>query len=150
GLLADEGEIAAVRERARDAAREFARVDVEQHRRQALRIGVDRESEQHQLDDRDADDHAEREPVALQLDELLADDAEPARERKKVGHGAGTAASSAGCAARLCIRWMNTSSRPGSIRCHVRPGSLLNGARAASSVAASVPVTCSSEPNAAT
>ena len=51
---------------------------------------------------------------------------------------------------RLCIRWMNTSSRPGSIRRHVRPGSALNGASAASSAAASVPVMCSAAPNAAT
>ena len=37
--------------------------------------------------DRDADDHREREPVALQLDEFLADDAEPARPGKEAVHG---------------------------------------------------------------
>ena len=43
-----------------------------EHRRgQVLGIRVDGVAEQHQLDHRDADHHAEGEPIALELDEFL-------------------------------------------------------------------------------
>src|SRR5437762_14167725 len=51
-----------------------------------LGIGIDGEAEQRELNDRNADDHAEGQAVALQLDEFLADDAEPARDREVVAH----------------------------------------------------------------
>ena len=78
--FADEREIVAVLQAGEDAAREFAAIGAQDGRGQMLRIGIDGESEQDQLDDGNADDHAEGQAIALELDELLADDAEPARE----------------------------------------------------------------------
>ncbi len=107
--FADEVEILAVRERRHDAARELAAVRIADGRRHVLRIGVDREAEQHELEHRNADDHREREPVAPKLDEFLADDAPPPRPGEDSVHGSSPARAS--LAPR--IRWMNTSSRPG-------------------------------------
>src|SRR5690349_1088518 len=104
-----------------------------------LWIGVDRESEQDQLRHRNPYDHRERQAIALELDELLADDAQPARKRKVRVHWR-----------RVCMRWMKTSSRPGSMRCQWRPGSAFSGAIDCSSFASSEPVMCSTLPNAAT
>src|SRR6185295_13862395 len=94
----------------------------------------------HQLQHRDADDHAEGEPVALQLDELLDDDADPARPGK-IHYAASTL---------LVMRWMNTSSRLGRALSQRIFPSFLKTAMACSSAAASSPVTCSVLPNAVT
>ena len=82
--LADDVEIAARLHRRDVAARELAagRRSITRGR-QVLRIGVDRVAEQHQLHDRNADDHAEGDAVAPQLQELLEHDAPPARERER-------------------------------------------------------------------
>src|SRR5438128_8626986 len=101
-------------------------------------IGVDRVTEKHELDDRDAHDHAEGEAIALELNDLLGYDAQPPRKGKDVVH-----AMAAGASLALRMRWMNTSSSPGSTSRHVRPGSAISGASAAFSRARLEPVTCS-------
>ena len=53
---------------------------------QVLGIGIDGETEQHELDHRNADNHAEGQPVTLELHELFGHDAEPARDREKRVH----------------------------------------------------------------
>ena len=64
-------EIVGVLQRRQDRAAEIA-VLLQQHRgRQMARLGVDGVAEQHQLHQRDHDDHGERHPVAPELDELL-------------------------------------------------------------------------------
>ena len=84
--LADECEIIGVLEGRENVTRKLTVVGDERGSRQMLRIGVDGEAEQDELDDRNADDHAEGQPVAFELDELLAYDAEPARDREPVAH----------------------------------------------------------------
>ena len=153
-------EIVAVLQPGENAAREFAAVGDQRGRRQVLRIGVDREPEQDQLDHRNADDHAEGQPVALELDEFLADDAEPAREREPaVVHRTlscclGPHVASCGLSSSLRVDFAHQVDEhvlePGWTSRHSRPGSALNGASAASSRARSDPVTCSAVPNAAT
>ena len=108
--LEREVQVLAVPETGEDAARELAPVGVADGGGQVLGIGVDREPEQHELKDRNPDDHREREPVALELDELLAEDAGPARPGEDPVHRAPSSASSFA----VRIRWMNTSSSPGS------------------------------------
>src|SRR6185369_8773263 len=142
--LADELEIAARAHRGEVAARELALLGADDRGRQVLRLGVDRVAEEEELDDRDADDHPERDAVAPELQELLVDDSPPAVEREASHRGAPSAS------AELAIRWMKTSSRPvsaGAIRLAV---SAVARRSATSTAAASPPVTCNADPNAAT
>ena len=76
--LADVLEITAVLETRENAARKLSPVGDQRRGWQVLGVGVDRESEQDQLHHRNADDHAEGQPIALELNEFLADDAKPA------------------------------------------------------------------------
>src|SRR5205085_1794689 len=98
-----EAEVAARLHRREQGARVRARVCREHRGRQPLRVGVDGVAEEDQLQHRDADDHAEGQAVAPELDELLDDDAGPAGPGKH--HWTLSSA--------LSIRWMNTSSSPG-------------------------------------
>jgi len=80
--LANEIEIAARPDRLQEGA-PLGTVVRQQHRRgQMLRVGVDGKTEQHQLDQGNPDHHAEGEPVAAHLDELLHHDCPEARRRK--------------------------------------------------------------------
>lgn len=72
--FAREVEVAAVAQRPDDGARKRAVVRRINRRRQMLGIRVDGVAEQDELHHRDADHHAERQPVAPHLDELLHDD----------------------------------------------------------------------------
>ena len=64
-------EVRGVLERREDRAADVARL-LQQHRgRQIARRGVDGVAEQHELHQRDHDDHGERDAVAPELDELL-------------------------------------------------------------------------------
>lgn len=67
------------------AARERALIADHDGGAQVLWISVDREAEQRELNDRQADDHAECDAVPAQLDELLEDNAPPALNGKKSG-----------------------------------------------------------------
>jgi hypothetical protein len=72
--LARDVEIAAVAQTPDQGARKRAVVRRINRRGQVLGIGVDGVAEQDELDHRDADHHAERQPVAPHLDELLQHD----------------------------------------------------------------------------
>ena len=65
-----------------EGACEFAVVGHDHRGGHLLRIGVDGVAEQRQLHDGNADDHAESDAVAAQLQEFLAHHAPPARPRK--------------------------------------------------------------------
>jgi hypothetical protein len=79
---ADDLEVIAVLHRRDVGTSKRARIGHDDGGRQMLGIGIDRVAEKHQLHDRDADDHAEGQPVAFELDELLEQDAEPAGKEK--------------------------------------------------------------------
>src|SRR6185436_16067636 len=83
--LAFDAEVAAVTQCPKHRALMDAVVGREHRSWQVLRVGVDGEAEQNQLQHRNTDDHAEGEPVALELDELLQHDADPARQRRAAG-----------------------------------------------------------------
>lgn len=72
---------------------------------QVLGVGVDRETEEHELHQWDADHHAERHAVPLHLDKLLENDGPQAME----GEAGRTHAKLSFAAS---IKLMNTSSRP--------------------------------------
>ena len=101
GGLADECEIIAVAQTRQDAARKFAAICNQRRSGQMLGIGIDGKPEQHQLNHGDADDHAEGEPVALELNEFLANDTQPSRERKPARVHAAAAVVSSAPAARM-------------------------------------------------
>ena len=72
--LAHEVEVAAVLQRVQQRAA-YGPWSASEHRGgQMLRVGIDREAEEHELHQRDADHHREGQPVAPHLDELLHDD----------------------------------------------------------------------------
>jgi len=77
-------EIAAVFHRPDEAAGKNAVIGGEHRRRQRLRIGVDGESEQDQLQDRNSDDHGESEPIPAHLNELLREHRDEARPGEQV------------------------------------------------------------------
>src|SRR6476661_3375107 len=112
-------------------------------RRKVLWVGVDRVAEEHDLDDWYAQHHAEGDAVALELQEFLQHDAPPARHREHHGFGPKL---STDCS----VRWMNTSSSPVAAGCTRLPVPAIASRNAASSAAASRPVTCSVDPKAAT
>src|SRR5207244_2540690 len=139
GVVGD-AEVAARLHRGKQRARVGARIGREHRGRQALRVGVDRVAEEDELQHRDADDHAEGQAVALELDELLDDDPDPARPRE--------AHCSSACT--CSIRWMKTSSSPAFDLRQRSSASSLNSAIARSSSASFSPVTCSVLPKAVT
>src|SRR5439155_4389894 len=103
--LPREIEIGAVLHRVKDGASLRAGIG-EQHRGgQMPRVGVDRVAEKRELDERDAEHHREREPVAPHLRELFHDGAAQPLEGKfrMAFHGAKLSFAS-------FMRWMNTSS----------------------------------------
>jgi hypothetical protein len=106
--LADNPEIVAVGHGGDVGPRERPGVDHDHGGGQVFRVGIDRKAEEQQLDDRDADDHSEGQSVALELDELLEQDADPARERE-AWHASQPANGSSAC----CMRWMKASSSEG-------------------------------------
>jgi hypothetical protein len=77
-------EVAACLHRREQGARVDAGIGREHRGRQALGIGIDGVAEEDELQHGNADDHAEGEAVALELDELFHDDAEPALPRETV------------------------------------------------------------------
>ena len=80
GDLAGEIEIRAVLQRIEHRAPLGAMIG-EQHRgRQMARVGVDREAEERELDERNAEHHGEGQPVAPHLREFFHHDADEARE----------------------------------------------------------------------
>src|SRR6185369_13226047 len=141
--LGDEIEIAARLHRREVAARELALFGDDHRGRKMLRVGVDGVAEENELDDRHADDHAERDAVAPQLQELLQHDPPPAREREPP-HCLAPKLSS-----ERLMRWMNTSSSPLSARSTRQAVPAVARRSDASSTAASRPVTWSAEPKAA-
>jgi hypothetical protein len=80
--LVVDAEVAARLQCRDQAPRIHARVGAQHRGRQPLGVGIDRVAEEDELQHRDADDHAEGEPVAPELDELLDDDPEPALQRE--------------------------------------------------------------------
>ena len=72
--LAGDVEVAAVAQAPDNRAREDAVVGGINRRRQMLGVGIDGVAEQDELRQRDADHHAERQPVAPHLDEFLHHD----------------------------------------------------------------------------
>src|SRR5262249_41455224 len=127
GLVLDDMgdvEICGVLNRFEDRAAEIA-LFLQQHRgRQMPRIGVDGVAEQQQLNERDHDDHGERNAVTLELDELLdqhrpsptpeVGGRAPARRAHGSEHGHWK------LSLALPMRSMNTSSSEGSERVQVR------------------------------
>src|SRR5262249_48728704 len=115
------------------------------------RIGVDGVAEQQELDERDHDDHRERDTIALELDELL--DQHRPGPTKEIG-----TARCGGCRRHahwklsfaLPMRAMKTSSSDGVDCVQGRPGRSRSGAIAASSAAGSRPETCRLVPKGAT
>ena len=86
--LARDVEIAAVAQTPDNRARKDAVVGGINRRRQVLRVGIDGVAEQDELNHRDADHHAERQPVAPHLDEFLHHDRpEPPPVESEAGHG---------------------------------------------------------------
>ncbi len=79
----DEVEVAAVADRVQQRASLRPVVGHEHGGGQVLRVGVDREAEQHELHQRDADHHPEGQAVAAHLDELLDDDRPEPRQRER-------------------------------------------------------------------
>ena len=81
-------EVAGVLQRREDGASDVARFLQQHGRRQVARRGVDGVAEQHELHQRDHDDHAERHAVALELDELLDQHRARAQPEAARRHGA--------------------------------------------------------------
>src|SRR5437870_11450792 len=100
---------------------------LQQHRGgQMPRIGVDGVAEQQQLNERDHDDHGERNAVALELDELL-DQHRPSPTPEVGGRASarrahGTERGHWKLSLALPMRSMKTSSSEGSERVQVRFG----------------------------
>src|SRR5215831_18208314 len=129
GLVLDDMgdvEICGVLNRLEDRAAEIALL-LQQHRgRKVARIGVDGVAEQQQLNERDHDDHGERNAVALELDELL-DQHRPSPTPEVGGRASArrTDGSERGhwkLSLALPMRSMKTSSSEGSERVQVRSG----------------------------
>src|SRR6185312_11983097 len=139
-------EIAGVAQRRENRAAQIAAL-LQQHRgRQIAWRRVDGVTEQHELHERDHDDHGEGNTVALELDEFLhqhrpalapESSAAQARRRLRGHHMRHWKLSFA-----LLIRSMNTSSSDASECFHCSPAWLRYGAMADSSLAASRPETC--------
>src|SRR5262245_3278312 len=133
-------EIARVLKGAQDRAAEIALL-LQQHRgRQVARVGVDGIAEQDELDERDHDDHRERDAVALELDELLdqhGDGATPEAADGVILHNRWNVTLHGhwklSCA--LARRSMKTSSSEACDFAHTRSDRLRSGAIAASSAA---------------
>jgi hypothetical protein len=79
-------EVFRVLHRRDEAARKRALVADDDGGRQMLRVRVNRVAEERKLHDRQADDHAEGDAVAPQLQELLEHDAPPARDGEAREH----------------------------------------------------------------
>ena len=71
GVAGQQMKIAAIAHGADNGAAEAALFMRHHHCRQMFRIAVDGETEQRQLDQRNADHHRKRQPVAAELDEFL-------------------------------------------------------------------------------
>ena len=80
--LPDEVEVGAVLHRVEQRSSLRALVGQKHRGGQMPRIGIDREAEERELNQRNAEHHGEGEPVAPHLRELLRDDAAQALERK--------------------------------------------------------------------
>src|SRR5262245_43416720 len=133
-------EIARVHERAQDRAAEIALLLQQHGGRQVARVGIDGIAEQHELDQRNHDDHRERDAVALELDELLDQHrygATPEAADGVILHSRWNVTLHAhwklSCA--LARRSMKTSSSEACDCVHTRSGRLRSGAIAASSAA---------------
>ena len=111
--LAHEVEVAAVANGVQQRASLRPVVGQQDGGGQVLGIGIDGESEQHELDQRNADHHPERDAVAPHLDEFLHHHGAEASEGKAVLRAHGVKLSR-----DWSMRWMNTSSRPERIRRH--------------------------------
>src|ERR1700730_16401579 len=144
-------------QRFQDRARKIA-VLLQQHRaRQIARRRVDGVAEQQKLHHRDHHDHAERDPVAPELDEFLDHHgiaAQPEAEPRlaDVASRAGLFGDDAHWKLSFArvISSMNTSSSDGAECCQCNSPCSRQGAMVASSAALSRPDTCRLVPNGAT
>jgi hypothetical protein len=135
-------EVVAVFESADNCAGEDAVVGAEDGSREVFGIGVDGEAEEDELHHRDADHHAEGEPVAAHLDEFLGNDGPEPPEAELAGLHLKLSRA-------LSMRLMKTSSRPG-VMGRQRYGSASAGARLWRSWAAWRPLTWRVLPKATT
>ncbi len=111
--LLHEIEVSAVLHRVEQRSPVRAAIGEDHGGRQMPRVGVDGETEKHELDQRDAEHHREGQPVAPHLGELLHDDPAQASEGKfrMPLHGAKLSFEPS-------IRLMKTSSSPEGISRH--------------------------------